>query len=151
LAFGNSNSKEIRSLIEVSDLVLLPFEDAEAKIEKALKSGSDWGKYWACLVCSQFGASAKKLSPLLSLLSKEKNLMVRMRAIEALALVSGNDPMPGLISVLNESISRIEVLLALNSVVFFRDFHGFEFNTKLLSISVSRGEFYRRLEYFGIK
>jgi hypothetical protein len=59
--------------------------------------------------------------------------------------------MPRLISVLNESISRIEVLLALNSVVFFRDFHGFEFNTKLLSISVSRGEFYRRLEYFGIK
>ena len=151
LAFGDSNKEEIKSLIEISDLVLLPFEDAEAKIQLILESGSDWEKYWACLVCSHLGDEAKKFSTLLSNLVNETNLMVRMRAIEALALVSDQDPMLGLISILNESNSRIEVLLAMNSMVFFRDHHGFELNSKLFSISVPKGEFYRRLEYFGVK
>ena len=45
--------------------------------------------------------------------------MVQLRAVEALALVSGEDPMPKLIEIANVSKSRIEVLLALNSVTFF--------------------------------
>ena len=151
LSFGDSNKEEIKSLIEISDLVLLPFEDAEAKIQLILELGSDWEKYWACIVCSHLGDEAKKFSTLLSNLVNETNLMVRMRAIEALALVSDQDPMLGLISILNESNSRIEVLLAMNSMVFFRDHHGFELNSKLFSISVPKGEFYRRLEYFGVK
>ena len=75
--------------------------------------------------------------------------MVRMRAIEALALVAGEDPMPGLIEISNNSSSRIEVLLTMNSIAFFRDHHGFVLNPKSFSISVPKGEFSRRLEYFA--
>ncbi|MEC8420937.1 MAG: sulfatase-like hydrolase/transferase [Verrucomicrobiota bacterium] len=151
LAFGNSKKGEIKALIEIADLALLPFVDAEAKINKILKSGSDWERYWACMVCSQFGEKAKNLSSTLQSLTKEKNLMVRMRAIEALALVVRKDPMPGLIDISNQSNSRIEVLLAMNSIAFFRDHCGFDLNPKSFSISVPRGEFYRRLEYFNGK
>ena len=60
LAFGNSKKEEIKALIEIADLALLPLKDAEAKINKILKSGSDWEKYWACMVCSQFGKRRKR-------------------------------------------------------------------------------------------
>ena len=80
---------------------------------------------------------------------KDDNLMVRMRAIEALALVSGEDPMEGLIEISNKSSSRIEILLTMNSIAFFRDHHGFQLNPKLFAISIQKGEFHRRLEYFA--
>ena len=63
-----------------------------------------------------------------------KNLMLRMRAIEALALTEKIDPMPSLIDIANVSESSVEVLLILNTVTFFRDHHGFELNPKLLKI-----------------
>ena len=91
------------------------------------------------------------LSSLLASLTEEKNLLVRMRAIEALALVSGGNPIPELIKISNESNSRIEVLLIMNSIVFFRDHCGFKLNPKSFSISVPKGEFYRRLEYFDVE
>ena len=77
--------------------------------------------------------------------------MVRMRAIEALALIAGEDPLPGLIEISNKSSSRIEVLLTMNSIAFFRDHHGFELQPGALSVSVPKGEFERRLEYFNNK
>ena len=93
LAFGNSKNEEIKSLVEIADLAVLPFEKVKTKIIKFLKTGSVWEKYWACMVCSQFGKEAKMISPMLKFLVKDNNLMVRMRAIEALALVTGEDPM----------------------------------------------------------
>ena len=149
LAFGRSRNEEIKSLVEIADLALLPFENVKTQIKKFLKNGSVWEKYWACMVCSQFGKKAKTISPILKLLVKDNNLMVRMRAIEALALVVGENPMPGLIEISNKSGSRIEVLLTMNSIAFFRDHHGFELKPGAFSVSVPKGEFYRRLEYFN--
>lgn len=151
LAFGNSKNEEIKSLVEIADLALLPFEKVKTKIKKFLKTGSVWEKYWACMVCSQFGNEAKPISPMLKFLVKDDNLMVRMRALEAFALVAGEDPMPGLIEISNKSSSRIEVLLTMNSIAFFRDHHGFDLNPKSFSISVPKGEFSRRLEYFAVE
>ena len=78
-----------------------------------------------------------------------KNLMLRMRAIEALALTEKIDPMPSLIDIANVSESSVEVLLILNTVTFFRDHHGFELNPKLLKIIAPKGEYDRRIEYFS--
>ena len=72
--------------------------------------------------CRQFGPQAKSLDSLLPELMEHSNLMVQLRAVEAWALVSKKNPMPKLIEIANVSKSRIEVLLALNSVTFFRDF-----------------------------
>ena len=55
----------------------------------------------------------------------------------------------GLIEISNKSSSRIEVLLTMNSIAFFRDHHGFELKPGAFSVSVPKGEFYRRLEYFN--
>ena len=49
--------------------------------------------------------------------------------------------MPGLIDISNQSNSRIEVLLAMNSIAFFRDHCGFDLNPKSFSISVPRESF----------
>ena len=75
--------------------------------------------------------------------------MLRMRAIEALALTEKIDPMPSLIDIANVSESSVEVLLILNTVTFFRDHHGFELNPKLLKIIAPNAEYYRRIEYFS--
>ena len=95
---------------------------------------------------------AKKSFGSLFLLKKmlsSKNLMLRMRAIEALALIEKIDPIPCLIDIANVSVSSVEVLLILNTVTFFRDHHGFELNPKSLKIIAPKREYYRRIEYFS--
>ena len=147
-AFGNRKSSEIKILIEIADLALSPFDKVQPKLKDFLLSESEWQRYWACMVCSQFGDKAKSITPVLSLLSEDPNLMVRMRAVEALALVSGRDPIPRLVKISNLSTSRVEVLLAMNSIAFFRDHHGYKLNPKSFSINAPRGEYGRRLDYF---
>ena len=58
--------------------------------------------------------------------------------------------MPGLIEISNKSGSRIEVLLTMNSIAFFRDHHGFELNPEHSQFLCLR-RVYRRLEYFNDK
>jgi len=148
LAFGNQKSSEIKTLIEIADLALSPFDKVQPELKDFLLSKSDWQRYWACLVCSQFGDKAKRIIPVLSILSEDPNLMVRMRAVEALALVSGRDPIPRLVKISNQSTSRIEVLLTMNSIAFFRDHHGYKLNPKSFSITAPEWECGRRLDYF---
>ena len=82
------------------------------------------------MVCSQFGQKAKPFSSHLKKMLSSKNLMLRMRAIEALAFTEKIDPMQSLIDIANVSDSSVEVLLILNTVTFFRDHHGYELNPK---------------------
>jgi uncharacterized sulfatase len=149
LAFGENNSEEISKLVDVADLALLSFQNAKPKLVKIFQNGRDWEKYWACLVCSQFEEEAKSLSSHLKKMLSSKNLMLKMRAIEALALTEKIDPIPSLIEIVNVSESPVEVLLILNTVAFFRDHHGFELNPKSLKIIAPKAEYYRRIEYFS--
>ena len=75
--------------------------------------------------------------------------MVRMRAVEALALVKRKNPMPNLVQIANQSSSAVEVLMVLNTVAFFRDHHGFELDMKSLNIQVPQGQYLRRMDYFA--
>ena len=75
--------------------------------------------------------------------------MLRMRAIEALALIEKIDPIKNLIEIANLTECSVEVLLILNSVTFFRDHHGFELNPESLKIIAPKAEYYRRVEYFS--
>jgi hypothetical protein len=79
----------------------------------------------------------------------DSNLMVQLRAVEAWSLISKKNPMPKLIEIANVSKSRIEVLLVLNSVTFFRDFCGYSLDPSLFAIVAPKGEYSRRLEYFA--
>ena len=149
LAFGQDHSEEISKLVDVADLALLSFQKAKPKLVKAFQNGTEWEKYWASMVCAQFGQKAKPLSSHLKKMLSSKNLMLRMRGIEALALTEKIDPIPSLIDIANVSESSVEVLLILNTVTFFRDHHGFELNPKLLKIIAPKAEYYRRIEYFS--
>ena len=149
LVFGENNSDEINKLVDVADLALLSFQNVKPKLVKIFQNGTDWQKYWACLVCSQFGQEAKSLSSHLKKMLGSKNFMLRMRVIEALALTQKVDPIPSLVDIANVSKSSVEVLLVLNTVAFFRDHHGFELNPKSLKIIAPKGEYYRRIEYFS--
>ena len=82
-------------------------------------------------------------------LEQDRNLMVRMRAVEALALVNGQDPLPQLVRIANQSSSAVEVLLTLNAVAFFRDHHGFALDVKSLKVKAPQGQYLRRTEYFA--
>jgi len=128
---------------------LLPFQKVENQLQELLSSGTEWEKYWACLVAAQFGLQAKSLDSLLPELMEHSNLMVQLRAVEAWALISKKNPMPKLIEIANVSKSRIEVLLVLNSVTFFRDFCGYTLDPSLFRITAPKGEYSRRLEYFA--
>ena len=134
IAYGRKHAKEIATLVDLADLVIVPDKEAEAQFHHALRSGSIWEKYWACIVCAQFGGKAKGVAPALQALEAERNLMVSMRAVEALALVKRKNPMPNLVQLANQSSSAVEVLMVLNTMVFFRDHHGFELGIKSLNI-----------------
>jgi uncharacterized sulfatase len=149
ISFGKKRSTEISRLVDVANLALLPFQKVEKQLKELLSSGTDLEKYWACLVAAQFGPQAKSLHSLLPELMGDSNLMVQLRAVEAWSLISKKNPMPKLIEIANVSKSRIEVLLVLNSVTFFRDFCGFTLDPSLLAITAPKGEYSRRLEYFA--
>jgi uncharacterized sulfatase len=149
ISFGKKRSTEISRLVDVANLALLPFQKVEKQLKELLSSGTDLEKYWACLVAAQFGPQAKSLHSLLPELMGDSNLMVQLRAVEAWALISEKNPMPKLIEIANVSKSRIEVLLVLNSVTFFRDFCGYSLDPSLFAIVAPKGEYSRRLEYFA--
>jgi uncharacterized sulfatase len=151
LAFGRSRTREISKLVDIADLALVSFDQAKPKLLKFIEQGSTWERYWASVVCSNFGTEAKSLSSVLVSLLSDPNLMVRMRAAEALALCDRKDPMKTLVEISNQSESSVEVLLVLNSIAFLKDHHGFEFNPDLLNLKVQKGEFQRRVEYFWKK
>ena len=149
LTFGQDYSEEITKLVDVADFALLSFQKAKPKLVKVFQNGTEWEKYWASMVCSEFGQRAKPFSSHLKKMLSSKNLMLRMRAIEALALTEKIDPMQSLIDIANLSDSSVEVLLILNTVTFFRDHHGYELNPKSLKIIAPKAEYYRIIEYFS--
>ena len=149
ISFGKKRSTEISRLVDVANLALLPFQKVENRLKEILSSGTEWEKYWACLVSAQFGPQAKSLDSLLPELMDHSNLMVQLRAVEAWALISKKNPMSKLIEITNASKSRIEVLLILNSVTFFRDFCGYSLDPSLFAITAPKGEYSGRLEYFA--
>ena len=118
LAFGQDHSEEITKLVDVADLALLSFQKAKPKLVKVFQNGTD-GKNIGLVWCVH--NLVKRRSPFFSFKKNAQfqNLMLRMRAIEALALTEKIDPMPSLIDIANVSESSVEVLLILNTVHSF--------------------------------
>ena len=61
LSSGRTHAEEIRLLQQTANLALLPFEQAEENIRRALNHDSPLVRYWAFTVCSSFGVKAKSL------------------------------------------------------------------------------------------
>ncbi len=73
--------------------------------------------------------------------------MVRMRAAEFLGSIKAMNPMPALLSVLNNATTEQELMLTFNAVVYLRDYKGYKFDNSKLDLKFKAGEVVRRTSY----
>ena len=130
VAFGQAHKAEIAELVDVADLSLIPFADAEPEIKKALESTNPWKRYWALIVCSSHGKAADAFVPKAKkLAASDPELLVRVRAAEFLGLIGAADPRPTITKALLKSESTVKANLILNTAVLLQDGKpGYRFN-----------------------
>ncbi len=122
VAFGQSHKAEISRLADTADLALLPYEQAQRKLQESLGSDNPMIRYWAVMACSAFGKDASDLADRVKLLLNDDCQIVRVRAAEFLGIIGLQNPQPVLTEIVNATQDAILATEALNSVVFFRDF-----------------------------
>ena len=122
VAFGQENKQEIASLIDVADLALLKFEEAQTKLQTALRADNPMIRYWGAMACTAFGKQASSLAEDARPLLKDKSMTVRIRAAEFLGLIGECNPQEILTEIVNTTEDAVVATEALNSVVWFRDF-----------------------------
>ena len=147
IQFGEDHADEISELIDVANLSLQAFADAEEPLQTAMSSDNPWKRYWALMVCSTFGDKAAPLTETARKLTSDSNLLVRLRAAEFLGLIKQDDPRPTIRQILKESTSPVVNLIVLNTVVFLEDDCGYDFALTNESVPVKNDEVKRRTEY----
>lgn len=132
VAFGQRRRAKIAEYVDIADLQLLPFTDAQPKIKAALASPDPWARYWGLIVCSAFGEEAAPFTERAkSIASRDSEPLVRARAAEFLGLTGAADPaeVEALFAkALAQSGSKMEAVLILNSVALIHDVTGTTFN-----------------------
>lgn len=137
VAFGQSHLDEIKALMDIADLNLKTFDQAEEQIRSALTDTNPWKRYWALVVCSTFGAKANAFVPLIqSVFNDDTENLVRIRAWEYLALhtdILDNDT---IVAILKNARSETEANLMLNSLALIKHFKPqtkFDFTKEIFS------------------
>ncbi|MEN0050430.1 MAG: sulfatase [Bacteroidota bacterium] len=127
--FGQSHKKEIKKLMKIADLGLLPFDKAKQALEKALASSDKMEKYWALSVCSSFGKEASSLSSIVKTISEQDaSPLIQARAGLFLALIKQENPVANMKQALKNAESSTEAAIILNMIVFLEDQHQHSFN-----------------------
>jgi len=148
IGFGQGKRKEIAGLLGVANWALLPWNKAEPKIRKAVESEDPWTRYWAMMVCTQFGVKAESAADQARGLLRDENEMVRVRAAEFLGSIGAGDPRPALLDVLGATDSAVVSLLALQTVVYLRDGpRTWKFDIDPAKVRSKDSQVERRLEY----
>lgn len=151
--FAQAHKDEISQLIDLADLQLLPFADAQEGIAKAINSANPTERYWGLINCSAFGKKAAEFAnQAKALAASDPDRLVRVRAAEFLGLTGAADPMPVLIQALNETDDYIEACLILNTVVLLVDSDlGWNFDVRKIQqaswMKTKKGEFHQHLKY----
>jgi len=147
--FGKAHSTEISRLVETIDLALLPFPTASPKLTAALRDENPRVRFWAITACSCFGMQAKSLATQVHPLLTDADDMVRVRAAEFLGIVRQADPRPTLYDVLANNGSNAAAAITMNTLVFLRDHHQYEFDVTSLKVKSTEPLVQRRLEYLA--
>ena len=120
--FGKENKETIAKLIDIADLSLKSFDEAQTGIETALNSSNPLERYWGLIACSSFGkealsfeAKAKEIAQ-----SDDDNL-VRVRAAEFLGLTGAADPEEVMLAALETAPTATDANLILNSIALLKD------------------------------
>ncbi len=150
LSFARQNTTRITHLLDVADLALLPFSEARAGLESALKADDPWKRYWALIACSVFGDEAMELEPQARVLAADESLPVRIRAAELLGVLGTEDPMPILYEAVRVATNEADALLALNTITYLRDHLGYTVDPDRIEPVIKRGHIDRRLEYLEV-
>ena len=122
VAFGLAHRDEIARLVDVADLSLVPFAEAQARVAKALASRDPWQRYWGLIVSSSHGEAAEGfVETAKKLAASDSERLVRVRAAEFLGLLGAVDPRPTIAGCLLRSKSPVEANLILNTAVLLQD------------------------------
>jgi hypothetical protein len=152
--FGQQHREAISRLVDIADLSLVPFAEAQDGISHALASSDATERYWGLIVCSCFGPQAADFTETArSLAAHDPDVLTRVRAAEFLALIGADDPRPVIMDCLAASQSGIQANLILNSAVLLQDGSaGFEFQISEQNLQPQAAKFQdvrRRLSYFA--
>jgi hypothetical protein len=148
--FGEIHEVEINSLVDAVDLALLPFAEATKGIAKGLKSKNPRMRYWTLTACTSFAKEAKRFANTAKELLDDKDDLVRLRAAEFLAIIGHMDPQSTIYDILATNPSGTVAAITLNTVVFLRDHHDYEFQLDSSKIKGSHEPLVqRRLEYLN--
>lgn len=152
VSFGQACKGEIARLINVADLSLKPFSEAQPGITQSLQSRNPWERYWGLIVCSSHGKDAAPfIEAARKLAAADPVPLVRVRAAEFLGLIGAADPRPIIMDALAKTDSGTEAALILNTLVLLRDGkpgYKFTINAEHFKPGVRKAEFVqRRLEY----
>lgn len=121
VAFGQEHRQQIQELIAIADLNLTTFEQAEKKLKNILTDENPWKRYWGLIVCTSYGEEAKTLVPeIKNILKKDTENLVRIRALEYLALNIESIDLKITNELLNSANSETEANLMLNSIALIK-------------------------------
>lgn len=149
VAYGQAAKDSIANYVDIANLALLPPEQAMPQLRKAIQSKDAVERYWGYSVCSIFGEQAAELTPFAeNSVDQEANLLVRLRACEFLGLTQTSNPVPVIETILKESDSAVVNLIALQSLVFFKDGPSdYQVEIDLDSIKTIDAQVMRRVGY----
>ena len=131
------------------------FDSAREEIDSALNDEDPWQRYWALIVLSSFGEQANSFAQRANDIaqSDDENL-VRLRAIEFLALIGRENPSQLLPALLISAANEVEATIILNTAVLLRDFteYDIQIDSEMIPLSLTspqRLNIDRRLDYLS--
>ncbi|MEX0882663.1 MAG: sulfatase [Cyclobacteriaceae bacterium] len=125
--YGKSNHDQIKKVMEINQLAILPFKEAADQLGETIENGNHLEKYWALSVASCFGKEALGLKEEIENLLDHPDHMVQLKAIEFLGLTQSMNPFPALEKLINKTQYPVEALIALNTLVYFKDHSDYPF------------------------
>ncbi|MBH31712.1 MAG: sulfatase [Candidatus Marinimicrobia bacterium] len=115
--FGQRNKDRISKIINIADLSLKPFSDVKDNIKVALLSKDPWERYWALIVCSNFGEEAAYfLNYAETIFFEDEETLVSLRASEFLAHSNYMSKEKMFIYLMEKSKNPTEANIILNSI-----------------------------------
>lgn len=155
IEFGKSHKKEIVGYLKINHLQLMPFSKAKPKLLKLLKSSDEITRYWALIVCTNFGKKATVLSDeIKQIMTSDSYLINKMRAAEFLEISGLKDTSKDMLSILYQSKNETELLLILNSMALLKDFYqknNFEIEVSKMDKKIRENMLIKeRLDYLNL-
>ncbi|NNE90340.1 MAG: sulfatase-like hydrolase/transferase [Verrucomicrobiales bacterium] len=150
--YGKENQELIAELVDIADLALLPFEEAQEPIRQALDSEDEMKRMWGAMVCTAFGKEAAEAfgETGVKMAKGDPDKMIRVRAAEFVGVAGLGDPMPFLAEVINKTNNAVLATEALNSVVLFQDFYDeYEIDPAELKPAAKGDGVTRRIDYLN--